>query len=69
MNKSESASQFQTPCRNLRCKEMYHQSPGQQEDEFSSGLYWCVKTQENFGPDGQPVAKTQCCNGRSCFGS
>src|SRR6266545_5628148 len=40
-------------CRNLRSKEMFHQSPGQAEDEFSSGIYWCSKTCENFGPDSQ----------------
>jgi len=55
-------------CRNLRSKEMYYQSPGQEEeDEFSSGIYWCSKTQEAFGPDGQPVAKSRCCAGRACY--
>ena len=41
--------------------------PGQAEDEFSSGIYWCGKTSENFGPDRQPVGKTECCAGRSCY--
>ena len=54
-------------CRNLRSKEMFYQSPGQAEDEFSSGIYWCGKTSENFGPDRQPVGKTECCAGRSCY--
>ena len=49
----------------MRCKEMYYH--GQQEDEYASGIYWCSKTQENFGPDGQPVGKTDCCAGRSCY--
>jgi hypothetical protein len=68
MNPSESAPQIQIPCRNLRCKEMYHEAPGHQEDEFSSGLYWCTKTHENFGPDGEPVGKSRCCATRACFG-
>lgn len=65
-NDNESGQTFQIPCRHLRSKEMYHQSYGQEDDEFSSGLYTCMKTQENFGPDGQPVGKTECCSGRSC---
>jgi hypothetical protein len=42
----------------------YH---GQVEDQFASGVYWCSKTQENFGPDGEPAGKTDCCAGRSCY--
>jgi hypothetical protein len=60
-------TKLQIPCRNLRSKEMYYQSPGQLEDEFSGGVYWCEKTCENFGPDGQPVTKSECCAGRSCY--
>jgi hypothetical protein len=60
-----SAPQLPAPCRNLRCKEMYYH--GQVEDEFASGVYWCSKTQENFGPDGEPAGKTDCCAGRSCY--
>ena len=44
---------------------MYYQ--GQVEDEFASGVYWCSKTQENFGPDGEPAGKSDCCAGRSCY--
>jgi len=46
---------------------MYYESPGEEEDQFSSGIYWCGKTQEGFGPDGQAASKTECCNGRSCY--
>jgi len=46
---------------------MYYQSPGQDEDEFSSGAYWCMKTQESFGPDGQPAGKIDCCAARACY--
>ena len=67
MNADEtSQTDFQTPCRHLRSKEMYYQSPDQLDDEFSSGVYWCGKTQENFGPDGEPCGKSECCSGRTC---
>ena len=31
-------------------------------------LCWCTRTHENFGPDGQPVSKQECCAGRACYG-
>jgi len=46
---------------------MFHQDYGQAEDEFSSGIYWCGKTQENFGPDGQSCGKCECCPDRACY--
>jgi hypothetical protein len=57
----------QAACRNLRSKEMYYQGQGQADERFDGGVYWCVKTQEGCGPDGQPVTKTECCAGRSCY--
>jgi hypothetical protein len=67
MNNSNSAPKFEAPCRHLRSKEMYYQPLSQQDDEFSSGLYWCNKTQESFGPDGDCVSKEKCCAARACF--
>ena len=67
MNPPENSPQLQTSCRKMRSKEMYYQGHEQEDDEFSSGVFWCCKTQENFGPDGQPVSKTECCSGRSCY--
>jgi hypothetical protein len=67
MSDTEKPPGFQLPCRHLRSKEMYYQAPGQAEDEFDSGAYWCARTQENFGPDGQPAGKIECCAGRSCY--
>ncbi len=67
MNASETPQKIAFPCRNLRSKEMFYESPGQAEDEFSSGIYWCGKTGENFGPDNQPAGKSECCAGRSCY--
>jgi hypothetical protein len=65
MKPSEAPQRTQPACRNLRCKEMFYQ--GQQEDEFSSGVFWCSRTHENFGPDGEPVSKAECCAGRPCY--
>ncbi|HEY2952378.1 MAG TPA: hypothetical protein VGK40_07340 [Verrucomicrobiae bacterium] len=58
---------LQLPCRHLRSKEMYYQSPGQEDDAFSSGIYWCTQTHEAVGPDSQPCGKKECCAGRNCF--
>jgi hypothetical protein len=65
MDTSETSARFEIPCRNLRCKEMFHHSA--EDDAFASGLYWCGQTQEAVGPDGQPVDKKQCCEGRWCY--
>jgi O-glycosyl hydrolase len=62
---SEIASSATTPCRHLRCKEMFYQ--GSTDGEFSSGIYWCVKTQENTGPDGQSCSKCECGPERACY--
>jgi hypothetical protein len=71
MSNPESASPqaFQIPCPHLRSKEMYHQPLGQEDGQFASGLFWCTRTQEIFGPDGQPVSKGECCQGRACYGT
>ena len=67
MNTEETAVKIRIPCQHLRNKEMYYQEPGQEDDQFSSGLFWCGKTHEGFGPDGQPASKNECCMGRSCY--
>jgi len=58
---------FHLPCRHLRSKEMHYQTPGQEDDEFSSGIHWCAKTQEAFGPDNEAAGKRECCIGRGCY--
>ena len=65
MNNPNESAGFEIPCRNLRSKEMYYEAS--EDDEFASGIYWCTKTHESFGPDGEPVAKKQCCEGRLCY--
>jgi hypothetical protein len=67
MDNAEKPIQLRQPCRLLRSKEMFYQSAGQEDDQFSSGIYWCTQTHENFGPDGQPAGKSDCCAGRTCF--
>ena len=67
MKPSENPPRLTLLCRHLRSKEMFHQPPGQEDDEFSSGIYWCGKTQENFGPDGEPTGRLECAPGRPCF--
>lgn len=67
MSNETSQSSFQVPCRHLRAKEMYYQDYGQPEDEFSSGIFWCGKTQESFGPDGQSCGKCECGPERACY--
>jgi hypothetical protein len=66
MNANEAASaRLKTSCRHLRCKEMYYH--GNPEAPDASGVYWCSRTHENYGPDGEPAGKTECCVGRSCY--
>ena len=67
MNRSSSSARLQLTCPKLRSKEMYHDTPGEEDEAFSSGLYWCLKTHESFGPDGKPVGKEECCEGRGCY--
>lgn len=66
-NKPLSLASMKIPCRHLRSKEMYYQDYGAPDDEFSSGIYWCGKTQENFGPDGAPCGKGECSGERTCY--
>jgi len=64
------APQLLVPCKLLRSKEMFYEGPGQDpggDDPFSSGAYWCAKTQEAFGPDGEPAEKGDCQCGRPCY--
>ena len=68
MNSSESnlpSAEVPLACRDLRCKEMFEQSP--EDDAFASGQYWCTRTHEAFGPDGEPCNRQQCCEGRGCY--
>ena len=65
MNTNDNSTNLKRPCRYLRNKEMFYH--GVEDDAFASGIFWCSKTHENFGPDGVEAAKTECCAGRSCY--
>ena len=67
MNSSESSPLMSAACQRLRSKEMYHASSGGAADEFASGIYWCTKTHEAFGPDGEPAGRAECGPGRTCY--
>ena len=61
-------TQLLVPCKFLRSKEMYYETPGEEaDDDFASDAYWCAKTQEAFGPDGEAAEKSECQCGRSCY--
>lgn len=67
MQPLKSSPPLQLLCRNLRCKEMFYQEALPENDPFASDIFWCSKTQESFGPDGEPAGKKECCAGRACF--
>ena len=61
-------TQLLVPCKFLRSKEMFYEQPGDQPNEaFASGVYWCAKTHEAFGPDGEAAEKSECQGGRACY--
>jgi hypothetical protein len=56
------------PCKFLRSKEMFYEQPGTDSDDlFASDTFWCARTQEAFGPDGDAAGKSECQCGRSCY--
>lgn len=67
MSQMKSILKKSLPCKYLRCKEMFHETPGAEETEFASDAFWCSKTQEPFGPDGVAAEKGECNSGRSCY--
>ncbi len=57
----------QFPCKHIRSKEMYYQADQTDGDQYSGGIYWCAKSHETFGPDGEPVDRSECTPSRACF--
>ena len=55
------------PCKFLRSKEMFHEDAAGEEGEFASDVFWCSKSQEAFGLDGEPAGKCDCTNARKCY--
>jgi hypothetical protein len=66
MKPSELFDRFKPACKHLRNKEMYYE-PAATEQAFCSDIHWCAKTQESFGPDGEPATSGECCSGRPCY--
>ena len=59
---------FQSQCRCLRSKEMFIQiEPDPAAFTSSSGIFWCIHTQNCLGPDGKVADQESCQPGRSCF--
>lgn len=55
------------PCRCMRSKEMFYESDPYAEDLYTGGAFWCTKTLEAFGPDGDAVDSQECGPGRKCY--
>ena len=66
MNEPIESLKAQIPCKHLSTNNMYYNDPVEDEDQSSNSIFWCTKTHEGFGPDGEPASKTECCTGRSC---
>ncbi len=65
-------------CKHLRSKEMFYQSEtaaraagstgcAGEDDDLSSGLFWCMHSQNCLGPDGRTAGDEECLPGRSCY--
>jgi len=58
-------------CTHIRHKLMYcdsrHDVPGMVDDSSSTRVFFCTKSQEVLGPDGEPVHPETCSSGRPCF--
>ena len=58
-------------CLHLRHKLMYvdarHMQRGMVDDSSDTRVFWCSKTQDCLGPDGEPVSPGDCSQGRQCY--
>ncbi|MDX9976013.1 MAG: hypothetical protein RBU21_23745 [FCB group bacterium] len=54
-------------CKFLRAKEMFYQNAIGDEDRYKNSIFWCLKTQEIFGPDGKLATRAECTSERPCF--
>ena len=62
---------LQLSCLHIRHKMMFcdarHATPGMVDDSSDTRVFFCVKTQEALGPDGEPVSPTECTGSRACY--
>lgn len=56
------------PCGDLRSKGMYINA-GLPEDQAvtGDGHFWCLRTMESYGPDGEGIGRRECGPGRDCY--
>ena len=63
--------QLQASCMKLRHKLMYidarHTQRGVVDDSSETRIFWCSKTQDSLGPDGEQVNPECCSASRTCF--
>ena len=65
------AVHLKVACQNLRHKMMYvdqrQQSVGLVDDSSDTRVFWCTKTQDALGPDGDAVDAKSCAPSRKCY--
>ena len=72
MNRSSDRTvRLHVTCLNLRHKLMYideqHGVPGMVDTRSDTRVYWCTKSQNALGPDGDAVHPDSCSGGRHCY--
>ena len=55
------------PCKHLKSKEMFYNSPTARDDAYASGIFWCQRTFQCIGPDGNVAEHEHCRNHRDCY--
>ena len=62
---------LQVACANLRHKMMYiddrQRQVGMVDDSSDTRVFWCIRTQESLGPDGENVNARRCTPERGCY--
>jgi len=70
-NDNPPAVHLKVACQRLRHKMMYvdarQQQFGMVDDGSDTRVFWCSKTQDALGPDGDAVSPTDCQPGRNCY--
>jgi hypothetical protein len=65
------APELKVACLSLRHKMMYvderHAVPGMVDDSSDTRVFFCVKTHDSLGPDGEAVSPRRCTSARACY--
>jgi hypothetical protein len=68
---NEDTLKLEVACQHLRHKMMYvderQATPGLVDDSSDTRVFFCVKTQDALGPDGEPVSPDDCRDARGCY--